>query len=267
MSTTPDLTIVLPCYNEGATITRSLATLESWFGVEPDVLVVDDGSTDDTVEQVRAYARAHPNVRVHHLPHNGGKGEAVQAAAPLAQGRYVLIIDADLAYDRESVERVLARLPSADVVVGNRRHDGSRYSVPVRLFGFLYRRHLIGLAFNACLRAVLPIQLRDTQCGLKAFRRDALAQIAPCLTIRRFAFDVDLLLVARGLGLTVADEPVRVTYDSARSSVSLLQNAIVVSWDLVRMVARRAAGRYAPDRLRAIAATAERRAPAPPPAG
>jgi hypothetical protein len=115
--------------------------------------------------------------------------------------------------------------------------------------------------------ALPPIRLRDTQCGLKAFRRDALARIAPCLTTRGFAFDVDLLLVARGLGLMVTDVPVRVTYDWARSSVQLLQNATVVSRDLVRMVARRAAGRYAPERLRAIAARAGRTAPDPPPEG
>src|SRR4029453_10123487 len=149
-------------------------------------------SVDDTFEQAERYANRHAHVRVHRVPHRG-KGGAIRAAIPLVRADMVVLIDADLAFDCESVQRALDGLATADMVVGNRRHDGSYYLVPVRLFGFLYRRHLIGLVFNAFVRSVLHVSLRDTQCGLKAFRRTCLETIAPTLTAEGFALDVGML--------------------------------------------------------------------------
>lgn len=247
---TAQISIVLPCFNEGAQIDSCLTTLESWFTGLAEILVIDDGSNDDTFERAQAYAGHHAAVRVHRLAVNQGKGAAILAAIPLVRGEHVVVMDADLAYERESVHLVLDGLASADVVVGNRRHDDSRYSVPVRVFGFLYRRHLVGLAFNAIVRALLQMRLRDTQCGLKAFRREALEAIGRSSTIKGFAFDVEMLLIARALGLRLSDVPVRVTYCSGKSSVRLVRTGIAVAWDIVRIAARRAMGRYMTSRLR-----------------
>lgn len=256
MSTSPELSIVLPCFNEGPRITQSLAILASWFGDGAEMLVVDDGSSDDTLEQAQRYASMRPNVRVYRLTENGGKGAAIRKAIPLTRGRHVVLMDADLAYDRDSVQRAIDGLAHADMVIGNRRHRGSHYSVPVQLFGFLYRRHIVGLTFNLFVRALLQIGIRDTQCGLKAFRRDALDRIAACLTIEGFALDVEMLLIAQALGLRISDVPVRVAYESARSSVALLRSGIMMAVEIFRIARRRAAGRYRPARVRAIAARA-----------
>lgn len=244
MTARPGTSIVLPCFNEGSRIAASLATLESWFGDGVEVLVVDDGSADDTVEQARAFAARHSNVRVHSLTRNRGKGLAVRTAVPLVRGESVVVMDADLAFDRGSVERVLNGLAAADVVIGNRRHHDSYYSVPVRLFGFLYRRHVVGLLFNALVRFLLGLTERDTQCGLKAYRRTALERIAPALTSEGFALDVEILLVTKALGLRLTEVPVRVTYISAKSSVTLLLSGWVVASDLLRIAVRRLNGRY-----------------------
>jgi dolichyl-phosphate beta-glucosyltransferase len=243
---TPTFTIVLPCHNEASRITDSLRTLETWFGSRAAVLVVDDGSGDDTSDRARSSGYGH--VDVHRLATNRGKGAAVRAAIPLIRTRDVVVMDADLAYDRDSVERTLAGLAHADVVIGNRRHDGSRYLVPVRLFGFLYRRHVVGMTFNALVRLLLPINVRDTQCGLKGFRREALDAMAPRLAIDGFAFDVELLLVAQSLRLRLVDVPVQVTYESAKSSVKLLRTAIAMGSSLLLILGRRAVGRYRTDR-------------------
>ena len=181
--------VVLPCFNEGFRIAGSLATLYAWFGSTTEVLVVDDGSADDTFEQAERYAAAHPHVRVHRRPEHRGKGAAIRAAIPLLRTDRVVFVDADLAFTRQSIERALDGLASADMVIGNRRHHGSYYSVPVRLFGFLHRRHLVGLFFNAVVRAVLPVRVRDTQCGLKAFQRAVLVRMAPAMHTDGFAFD------------------------------------------------------------------------------
>jgi glycosyltransferase involved in cell wall biosynthesis len=254
VSTGPSISFVLPCFNEGFRIASSLATLESWFGATAEVLVIDDGSVDDTFEQAARYASRHDHVRVHRMPRHRGKGGAIRTAIPLVRADLVVLMDADLAFDRESVQRALDGLATAEMVVGNRRHDGSYYSVPVRLFGFLYRRHLIGLAFNTFVRSVLQESLRDTQCGLKAFRRTCLDRIAPTLSAEGFALDVEMLLVAKGLDVRLSEVPVHVRYESAKSSVKLLLSAWAMGSDIMRIAVRRARGFYAPARLRALAA-------------
>jgi hypothetical protein len=135
--------------------------------------------------------------------------------------------------------------------------------VPVRLFGFLYRRHLVGLTFNALVRTAFGLPYRDTQCGLKAFRREALERLGRSLTIDGFAIDVEILLVARALGLRVTEVPVVVTYESAASSVRLIRSAAAMSTDLLRMLVRRATGRYRPGRLTAGDAMSPPPAPGP----
>jgi len=257
VSATPHVSFVLPCFNEGFRIASSLATLESWFGASAEVLVIDDGSVDDTFEQAGRYATLHPHVHVHRLPRHRGKGGAIRAAIPLVRADLVVLMDADLAFDRESVQRAVDGLATAEMVVGNRRHDGSYYSVPVRLFGFLYRRHLVGLIFNAFVRSLVPVRLRDTQCGLKAFRRTCLDRIAPTLSAVGFALDVEMLLVASALDVRLSEVPVHVRYESAKSSVKLLRSAWAMASDIMRIAIRRARGCYAPARLRAAAAASD----------
>ena len=257
VSATPHVSFVLPCFNEGFRIASSLATLESWFGASAEVLVIDDGSGDYTFEQAGRYASLPPHVHVHRLPRHRGKGGAIRAAIPLVRADLVVLMDADLAFDRESVQRAVDGLATAEMVVGNRRHDGSYYSVPVRLFGFLYRRHLVGLIFNAFVRSVAQVTLRDTQCGLKAFRRTCLDRIAPALSAEGFALDVEILLVARALDVRLSEVPVHVRYESAKSSVKLLRSAWAMASDIMRIAIRRARGCYAPARLRAAAAASD----------
>jgi len=240
------LTIVLPCYNEADGIVQSLTALRTWFPREAQILVMDDGSTDGTADLARRHAESQADARVHvHVrPQNGGKGASIRAAIGLATGEHIVFVDADLAFGRDSIAAVLQGLDAGDIAIGNRRHVASRYSVPVRLFGFLYRRHLVGLTFNALVRTAFGLPYRDTQCGLKAFRRHAFERLGSSLTIDGFAIDVEILLVANALGLRVIEVPVVVTYESAASSVRLIRSAAAMSADLLRMMGRRAAGRY-----------------------
>lgn len=254
MTAGPRVSFVLPCYNEGSRIATSLATLESWFGPDVEVLVVDDGSRDDTFDQAARYAAGRAHVRVHRLSPHRGKGAAIRAAIPLVRGDSIVFMDADLAFDRQSVQGALDKLADADMVVGNRRHDRSLYTVPVRLFGFLYRRHLVGLVFNAFVRAVTGVKLRDTQCGLKAYRRPCLERIAPALTVDGFALDVEVLLVATSLDVQVAEVPVNVRYESAKSSVKLVVSGWAMASDILSIAVRRARGAYTPARLEALRA-------------
>jgi glycosyltransferase involved in cell wall biosynthesis len=253
--------IILPCFNEASRIATSLALVDQWFAGNAEVLVLDDGSSDDTASRAEAFASTHANVRMHRLTSHGGKGKAIRTAIPLARCEYVLILDADLAYDRESIQRALDALATTDIVIGNRRHAGSRYSVPVNLFGFLYRRHLVGLAFNALVRTLLQLRQRDTQCGLKGFRREALVRLAALLTVDGFAIDVEMLVGARTLDLKLTEIPVSVTYYSAKSSVNLIRSGLSMALQVFRIAFRRALGRYSPARAEAFAAKSRPKPP------
>lgn len=255
MPSYPQTTFVVPCFNEGSRIATSLATLDTWFGPGAEVLVVDDGSTDDTVEQVQLYASRHANVRVQRFTHRG-KGGVIRSSIPLIRTDRAVFLDADVSFDRESVMRAVEALDTAEMAIGNRRHEASHYWVPIRLFGFLYRRHLVGLAFNAFVRAVTGVRFSDTQCGLKAYRRTFLESIAAALSIDGFALDVEILLVASALGVRVAEVPVEVRYETARSSVKLAVSGRAMASDILRIGFGRARGHYRPERLRALAAAA-----------
>ena len=252
----PQVSLILPCFNEGSQIASTLAHLHEWFGDAAEILLVDDGSTDDTAEAAQKYADTHGHVRVHRLARNMGKGAAIRAAIPLTTRRWVVLLDADLAYDYESVRRVFDGLQTADMVVGNRRHHDSRYSVPVRLFGFLYRRHLVGLAFNACVRALLSVDLRDTQCGLKGFRRDSLLRIAAAVSGNGYTLDVEMLLIAKALDLRLTDVPVRVTYVTAKSSIKLFRSSLTMGAEILGIALRRAKGHYTREQVLASIAAA-----------
>lgn len=254
----PGFTIVLPCFNEGRRIAASLAALESWFGGAAEILVMDDGSEDDSAD--RASAAGADRVRVHRLPHRG-KGAAIRAAIPLIRRDRVVVMDADLAFGRESVVRALQALDTADMAIGNRRLPGSFYTVPVGLFRFLYRRHLMGLLFSTFVRLATGLPYRDTQCGLKAFRRSCLDRIAPALTVDGFALDAEMLVIAQALGTRVAEVPVHVSYETAKSSVRLAVSGRAMVLDILRIALRRARGAYAPARIAALHEAAERSAP------
>jgi glycosyltransferase involved in cell wall biosynthesis len=244
--------IVVPCFNESAVIASTLTSLRGWFP-EALLVVIDDGSADDTYALASAAARVDARILVGRQTSNGGKGRAVAAAAPLTAGHAVVIADADLAYERAPIQRAIDALANVEVAIGSRRHPESTYNVPVRLFGFLYRRHVMGHLFNMLVRAALGLDTRDTQCGLKAFRAPAFAAIMTRLRTAGFAFDLDVLLLARGLGFRVGEIPVDVTMSTGRSSVRLMRDGLIAVKEVLILARRHIAGGYSREQLDALA--------------
>jgi dolichyl-phosphate beta-glucosyltransferase len=238
-----ELSVVIPAYNEARRIGPSLRRvkdyLEACYGAGGfEIIVVDDGSQDRTAAVVDQFAAGASEVSLIRLPHNRGKGAAVRAGMLAASGEAVLVSDADCSTPIEEVDGALTLLAEGtDVVIGSRAVVGSRLLVrQTRL------RESLGRLFNLLLRTCLPIPYRDTQCGFKLFRREAARAVFQRAQIDGFAFDVEALLLARQLGYTVREMPVRWINDP-ESKVTLLRHPAQMLADLWRLRRTFARGR------------------------
>jgi putative flippase GtrA len=234
------LSVVVPAYHESARVAETIARLRGALadvaangGLE--LIVVDDGSGDDTAD----HARAGGADRVIALPDNRGKGAAVRAGVLAAHGRAVAFTDADLSYPPDQLLRLLEAVEAGwDVVVGSRRHVETRTLVRNRRV-----REVSGRVFNSLTVAVLLGQYRDTQCGLKAFRSDAAQLLFSHARVDGFAFDVELFHLTERYRLSLDEVPVELA-NSSTSSVRVGIDALRMVRDLFRIRRWAARGVY-----------------------
>ena len=185
----PRLSVVVPAYNEELRVEATLRRVGDWLTEhtsDPEVLVVDDGSTDGTVEAVAAVIEDLPFVRLIALDRNQGKGAAVRAGMLAARGDLILFSDADLSTPIEDAALLLAALdPSTPVAIGSRGLRSSRLEKRQPI-----HRETMGRVFNLIVRLLMPLRFRDTQCGFKLFRRAEARRLFGALRTDGFAFDV-----------------------------------------------------------------------------
>lgn len=222
----PWLSVVIPAYDEERRLPGTLRTVVEHLrdrGRPFEVVVADDGSRDGTADVA---GRAGPEVRVLRLPHRG-KGAAVRTGVLAASGELVLVTDADLSTPIDELDRLVAAMERCEVVIGSRNVAGARVAVPQRL-----DRRLMGRAFNLLVRALLLPGLRDTQCGVKLFCRDAALAVFERCRSDGFAFDVEALALARRLGYRIAEVPVE-WHNSPDSRVRPLLDVPRMFWELL----------------------------------
>jgi len=200
--------IVIPAYNEGerlgATLEKVLGYVRSQ-GWNAEVIVVNDGSRDNTAELVRAFAAKDSILRLVENPGNRGKGYAVRNGMLNARGEIVVFSDADLSSPIEEMPKLLASLAAgADIAIGSRWLQADLQTQRQSL-----HRQLFGRIFNGLNRMILGLKFKDTQCGFKAFTRSAAQTILPLQRIERWGFDPEILFLARKFGFRVEEIPVR----------------------------------------------------------
>ena len=200
--------IVIPAYNEGerlgATLEKVLAYVHSqkW---NAEVIVVNDGSRDNTADLARAFAAKDPVLRLVENPGNRGKGYAVRNGMLNSRGEIVIFSDADLSSPIEEMPKLLAALAAgADIAIGSRWLQADLQTHRQSL-----HRQLFGRIFNALNRIILGLNFKDTQCGFKAFTHRAAQTILPLQRIERWGFDPEILFLARKFGFRVKEIPVR----------------------------------------------------------
>jgi glycosyltransferase involved in cell wall biosynthesis len=237
----PALSIVVPAFNEAARIGNSLKKIDGFMrnsSLTYEVIVVDDGSTDETSTIVQqSEFKAFRFIR---NPQNHGKGYAVREGVLAAEGEYVLFTDADLSAPIEELSKLLdvALTENADVVIGSRAVDRTYIEKHQSRF-----RELGGIAFNFMVRSFLGLRLYDTQCGFKLFHRQNSRRIFERQTTVGFGFDPELLFLAKRQGLKIREVPVRWSHAEG-SKVRFMKHATVMFFDLIRIRWNALTGKY-----------------------
>jgi glycosyltransferase involved in cell wall biosynthesis len=238
--------IIIPAYNEGArlgtTLDRVLAYVQAQ-GWDAEVIVVNDGSRDSTADLVRGYARTHPCLRLLENPGNHGKGYSVRNGMLNANGEALLFSDADLSSPIEEAPKLLAALQAgADVAIGSRWLQPELQTQRQSLL-----RQFYGRLFNLALRVLLGLNFKDTQCGFKAFTREAAKRIFPLQKIERWGFDPELLYLARKSGLKVAEIPVAWAHVEG-TRISPLRDGMRMFGEVLKIRWNALTGKYSPGR-------------------
>lgn len=200
------MSFVIPAFNEEVFIEDTLGALDSLskskvFNYE--VVVVDDGSQDETFTRAYRYSQKNGHVKVIRYPTNAGKGYAIKTGFMKASGEIVVFVDSDLEIDLKTISKYVEALKNADIVIATKWHKDSLVSMSLG-------RKLLSRSFNVLARLLIGFNLKDTQVGLKAMRRSAVASIFPRLAVKRYAFDVELLAVSHLNNLKIVEMPVKI---------------------------------------------------------
>ena len=241
----PQLSIVVPAYNESARIENALGRVMECVekqGWDAEVLVVDDGSTDATPEIVHRWMQKYPRLHLIQNEGNRGKGYSVRNGLLQAAGEVVMFTDADLSAPMEEAERLFAALADgADVAIGSRWLDRTRQTIHQPLY-----RRFFGRCFNWVTRLVMGLPFKDTQCGFKAFKRGAAQIIFRLQRIERWGFDPEILFIARKLGYDIREVPVTWGHDE-RSRMSYLKDGMKMLEEMAIIRTNSLVGRYDED--------------------
>jgi glycosyltransferase involved in cell wall biosynthesis len=234
------LSIVIPAYNEEHRLPATLDQVFSFLSKQSyaaEVLVVENGSQDHTLEIATAYAERHPQLQVLQLVERG-KGRAVRHGMLQASGEFCFMCDADLSMPIDDINRFIPpTLNDFDIAIASREAKGAvRYNEPAF-------RHFVGRIFNAMIRVLALPELNDTQCGFKCFRSSVVQDLFEKQTLPGWSFDVEVLFIARQRGYRIVEVPIH-WYFNADSKVRVFNDSLRMAIDLLTIRMNAIRGRY-----------------------
>lgn len=241
-----ELSIVIPAYNEENRIKNTLLIIRDFIeekNINSEIIIVNDGSSDKTSEIVEKIRHKIPNLKLVDLSKNSGKGFAVKRGIEESRGKLILFTDADNSTPIEEFEKLLQRMneSKANIAIGSRYlHDSD-----VRIKQPVYRI-LLGRMGNLLIRLFLIDEIKDTQCGFKLFEHKVAREIFFFQKVKRFAFDVEALVIAENMGYKIIEVPVS-WFNSPESRVRPVKDALRTLKDLVYIKLNLWSGRYSSD--------------------
>jgi dolichyl-phosphate beta-glucosyltransferase len=233
----PSISLIIPAYNEEKRLPETLKKIMAFLQsscAEAEILVVDDGSTDNTAQVVGEFARKYPSISLISTPHQG-KGYAVKTGMLQGKGDMLLLVDADLSVPIDQIWKLLSSSDREDyIAIGSREAPGSQ-----RLQEPLYR-HALGVMYNFLIRNLLNLRIRDTQCGFKCFHNRIAKKLFSLQTLNGWGFDVEILYVAARMGYRIIEVPVTWQYNHdtrikvARDSCAMLRDLFYIKWNAIK---------------------------------
>lgn len=242
--TAPFLSIILPVHNEENRLPKTLEQVDRFItsrSFKSEVIIVENGSNDRSLEIAREYSRSHPTFQVYHEDARG-KGLAVRSGMLKASGHYRIFCDVDFSMPVDEIMRFLPpQVTNVDVVIGSREAKGAvRYNEPAY-------RHLIGRIFNSMVRFMVLPGLQDSQCGFKLFSAACAEDVFQKQTMSGMSFDVEVLYIARRAGYSIIEIPIP-WYFNADSRVKLVEDSLRMAVDLYQIRRNGRNGLYGPAR-------------------
>jgi dolichyl-phosphate beta-glucosyltransferase len=226
-----ELSVVIPTYNEEKRIVNTVSLINHYLNKQDcrfEVIISDDGSRDGGPRLVREKFNGNDRVRLLRDQENLGKGAAVRRGVLAARGDLIIFMDADLSYPVETIEQCMAELESHDIAIGSRNLSDSRIEISPT-----WLRRLTGPVFKAIVRRLVIGGFTDTQCGFKGFRSQAAHDIFINCSTNGFAFDVEVLALARRFGYSITEMPVKLQLDSSDSQINLTTDAASMVLELL----------------------------------
>jgi dolichyl-phosphate beta-glucosyltransferase len=228
------LSVIIPAYNEAERLPSTLEEAYGWLTEQLtdsfEIIVVDDGSSDETVAKTCAMIASHPHLKILVQPQNRGKGAAVKRGMLEATGDIRLFMDADHSTHIREAEKVLTAIgEGSEVIIASRQHPESDISVSQS-----WLREHMGKSFNFIMRSIVGLKIEDTQCGFKAFTAKAAEDIFSRQKLEGFSFDVELLFLASKLGYRIAEIPVE-WVNEPNSRVRMIADPLLMFADVVRI--------------------------------
>lgn len=210
MNTNQLLSIVMPAYNEGEHICKNLLTTAheiEQFYPNFEIIAVNDGSTDNTLEQLLLAHEKDARIKIATYKENRGKGGAICVGVSKASGYYIAFLDADLDLSPLHLRKfmLVMQRQNADIVIGSKLHKDSQLNYPLK-------RRIFSIGYYLLLRMLFHLKIKDTQTGVKLFRGDALRQIIPQLKTLGYAYDIELLLRATRAGFSIIEMPIKLVF-------------------------------------------------------
>ena len=242
--TAPFLSIIVPAHNEEGRLPQTLEQIFAFLGTQDytaEVLIVENGSSDKTLEIAREYAARQGSMKVFHED-DPGKGKAIKRGMLEASGDYRFMCDADLSMPIEELEKFIpSKEDGLDIAIASREAKGAvRYNEPEY-------RHLGGRLINLAVRLLILPGLQDTQCGFKCFRAEVAEEIFPFQSILGWSFDIEILFIARKRGYRIQEVPIHWYFDpetklrAVNDAVRMLRDIFLIHWNNLR-------GRYDPQK-------------------
>ncbi|MFQ5427705.1 MAG: dolichyl-phosphate beta-glucosyltransferase [Thermodesulfobacteriota bacterium] len=239
-----EISIIIPAYNEERVIGETIGEVSEYLerrGLDYELIVVSDGSTDRTMEISRKKSAENKRVKALENESRSGKGYSVKKGALAAGGDIIAFTDADLSYPIIEVEKPLKILSEkiADVAIGSRTVSGADIDVPLSPL-----RKLMSKVFNLFVRIIAIEGIGDTQCGFKAFSREAAREIFSRQTMSGFSFDVEIIYIAQKLGYKIIEFPIHLARYSESSSINPVSDSFFMFIDIIRIRLLDLQGRY-----------------------